>query len=297
MQQNSSYKGWSYYRSPNIQFHKLQYSPLIYQNFNLFISNETVDFQPQIINVNKVNPNEGLCVSEVKEIKECNSDLNSDGKRSDKIMTHKLDLKRENIFLQNLGTPCLKPQENIINTYCMKNDDFQKFRCSLGPTSSSSNKSSIFTKSLIKNIVNPNSVESKKKYETKIIIQDEKKIDQISNPVKEDTINVISSCDEESHDDEDWTPTEKKQLLCNKRNKEKLSIHTQTNINVDKDLIKKSVHYALNLITRVKVKKARINIKKFNDFLLPKENLKISFKKQFENKKFFDLRKKINECK
>jgi len=239
MQQNSSYKGWSFYRSPNIQFHKLQYSPLIYQNFNLFISNETVDFQPQIINVNKVNPNEGLCVSEVKEIKECNSDLNSDGKRSDKIMTHKLDLKRENIFLQNLGTPCLKPQD----------------------------------------------------------IQDEKKIDQISNPVKEDTINVISSCDEESHDDEDWTPTEKKQLLCNKRNKEKLSIHTQTNINVDKDLIKKSVRYALNLITRVKVKKARINIKKFNDFLLPKENLKISFKKQFENKKFFDLRKKINECK
>jgi hypothetical protein len=296
MQQNSSYKGWSYYRSPNIQFHKFQYSPLIYQNFNLFIMNETVDFQPQITNLNKVNPNEGLCVSEVKEIKESDTDLNTAGKHSDKIMSHKLDLKRENIFLQNLGTPCLKPQENIINTYCMKNDDFQKFRCSVGQTSSS-NKSSIFTKSLIKNLVNPISVESKIKYETKIIIQDEKKIEQISNPLKEDTIHIISSWDEESLEDEDWTPTGKKQLLCIKRNKEKLSIPTQTSSNLDKELIKKSVYFALNLKTRTKVKKARINLKKFNDFLLTNESLKISFKKQFENKKFFDIRKKINECK
>ena len=290
MQQNSSYKGWSYYRSPSIPFHKLQYSPLVYQNLNLFISNETIDFQ-QITNLNRVNPNEQVSVLKINDNKEADSYTNAKGKHSERIITSNLDLKRENVLLQNIGTPCLKPQENIINSYCLKNDDFQKFQSSIRQ-SSCMNKSSIFTSSLIKNIKNSNSVESKKKCETKIIIQEEQK----SIPFKEDSFNDNVSLEEENIEDEDWTPTGKKQLLCNKRNKEKSLIIPQFNTSIDMDLLKKCVYSPLEIRTKLKSnKEITKSLRKFSAFLSSKEKFEICFKKLKSNRNFTNLKKKLNE--
>ena len=290
MQPNSNLKGWSMYRSPAVPFQKCQYSPLIYQNFNIFLNNDFIDFQLKSKLNTKIS--EGL----IKQEGVINKYNNSNLKNRQSINTDKLEEKADNMkinfSLENVSTPHLKPQENILNIYNLNNENFKKFQSSI---ITKGNKSSIFSSSLTSEQINP--LDQKKlKYETKIIINQDKKVQFKCDESYLDNEKEFGE-EESLEDDEEWVPSKENELLKNKRKNLKADKTIEYSLS-ELELIKKSIISTIKLRNNHISKKARkIALTNFTNLINSKGTI---LRKNLLNLKgfnfFSDLKKKMNEC-